>query len=216
MSYRRMAQDGVFYCTSTGLLNATNLDTGNPPAWLNQNPAVGSDVAAGVAVNTVAMGFSFKLSDVPSYQEFTNLYNEYRFDKVLVKITPTYHGEINGTASAMPTIYSAWDPNDASNPTSTAYLQQYDNCRVHDVKVEQDIWIKGVPRVAQQLYVSMTGTSYGYPSDNKLLWIDTATPSSSTPHYALKLFIRNMVLIAGSGTGFRIQPIYYFTCRRTR
>lgn len=212
---RRMAQDAtVFY--QAAQFNVYNNGTGANVNWLNAISTPVADFSGNNQTEEWGLGAVMRLTDVPGNTEFTNLFNEYRIDKVVYRISPVTWGSIGGTASQMPSAYIAWDSNDATAPTTTVSMQERDTCRLVDFVPGKPTYVVGIPRPAQQIYSTGVTTSYGYPSSPKLLWLDCTSPSNATPHYGLKMYFRNFVNIANSGTALRIQPTYYFTFRRTR
>lgn len=200
------------------VLRLVNLATGTTVPWVNSVTSAFSDFGTSSSTVGYGIGMQFALTDLPSYSEFVNLYNEYQLEKIVMVITPLVDlGGDTAIGGQTPDCWWVHDPNDAGAPASAQVLQQYDNCR-HDT-MNKKISYAFVPRVAQSLYVpaSFSGSvSYGYSANAKGLWIDTAAPSNGTPHYGLKMVIRNFVNISGAGQCWRFQPVYYFCCRRTR
>jgi len=214
--FRRYGRDAyVGFNTTTGQLGAFNVDTGIQAPWINNITSPISDVGTSSSTVSYGIGCAFALTDIPQSAEFTSLFNEYQLDKIVMEITPLSNwGALSGIGGQLPDVYWVNDPNDATAPGSSGQLQQYDNCR-HD-NMDHKLSYAIIPRAAQQLYATTLFTSYGYQSSNKSIWIDCSSPSAGTPHYGLKLFIRNFININGSGQCWRFQPVYYFTCRRTR
>jgi len=220
--FRRMAQPAICnYSTVLGSMQIYSVDTATQAPWISAISSPQTDIGTSSSTAAYAISCQFQLTDLPSYQEFVNLFNEYRIDKIVFEITPLQDmGGDSAIGGQTADLYWVYDPNDAGLALSRTTLCQYDNCR-HDSlgNSNKKISYAFVPRAAQSLYVapSLTGSvSYGYNSSPKALWIDTASPSNGTPHYGLKMWLGNFVNINGSGQCWRMQPIYYFTCRRTR
>lgn len=210
-----MADDAtVFY--QAGGFQIYNNDTGAQVGWLNGISTAATDFSANNQTEQFGIGIRMALTDVPNSSEFTTMFNEYRIDKVVYRITPVTWGSVPGTASQAPSAYVSWDSNDATAPATSRQMMERDQCKLVDFIIGQPTYIVGVPRVAQAIYSSGVTTSYGFPNNPKSLWLDTTSPSNSTPHYGLKMFFRNFVAIANAGTALRIQPTYYMTFRSTR
>lgn len=214
---RRMAQDAkVYYDNGTGLVTFFNADAVHVCPWATNVTALSNDFGANNQTSMFGLGCQFALTDIIGSSEFTTLFNEYRLDKIVLRISTTTWGAINGTASQMPSAYVFVDHNDAVAPASSQVAQQRDNCQLIDFTVHKAHYVTFTPKCAQQIYTSGLAVSYGYQANNKSLWLDTTSPSDNTPHYGVKMFFRNFDTVNFSGTGLRIQPTYYMTFRNTR
>ena len=82
-----------------------------------------------VSATTYANAWSFNLSQLPNYTDFTNLYDQYRINKIVFKIIPKFsEASINaGTANNanLAQIHSVIDYDDAVTPTALSDLVQY-------------------------------------------------------------------------------------------
>lgn len=91
--------------------------------WYNENY-----FSTGTAGPTLA-GLNFRLDSLPNYSEFTALYDQYRINKIVVKIIPkvTEVGMVLGSTgnSAGIQIHSALDFDDSAAPTTVSQLCQY-------------------------------------------------------------------------------------------
>jgi len=212
---RRMAQDGILSSPTSGEFVINNLDTGAPPPWFKAFSTVIADPYASSLCYAFGMGTSFQLTDVPNSAEFTGLFNEYRIDKVVIRISPVSSGSFDETAASQASCYMCWDPNDGTPPATSAIMQERDTATLVDFSSGKEVFLSGTPRPAQQIYTVGQATSYGY-ADNKALWLDCTSPSDSTPHYGAKFYFRNFVSFLNSGYALRFQPTYYLSLRRTR
>lgn len=95
---------------------------------------------SGFGANTITqtnlgqgVGAWFTLNDLLNATEFTGLFDQYRIDRVTIKLIPMVHMQVlDGTAVAPVNpgmIYHAVDYDDANNPTNAAYMQQYQNTK---------------------------------------------------------------------------------------
>jgi len=132
-----------------------------------------------------ANGFSFALSNLPNYTEFTSLFDQYRILQASVSFLPYANSSSSGAVSgSFPGIIaSAIDYDDASLPGATD-LQQYESYKRNPAFEEFVRTIK--PRVAIAAYNGSTFTGY---VNRYAPWIDANSPS--VPHYGLKTVIIN-------------------------
>lgn len=157
-------------------------------------------------------GWDFFLSQLPNYTEFTNLYNEYKVSRIKVKFMYSANSQDVSTAllsTALPTIYTAVDPNDSTLPTSVSELLQYKSFRARRADKPFSVYFK--PQFATAAY-SGTFTSYAAQTG----WIDTSSPS--VKHYGLKWIVDPMFYSTGTNVTGRLQTIitYYIKCRGTK
>ncbi|AUM61741.1 capsid [uncultured virus] len=146
------------------------------------------------AVNYGAIGASFRLSDLPNYTEFTNLYESYKINRITVRITPMATGAAAGAAFSSTVTQTAilfhWclDYDDSSVPTASdagvQALRQRSGYKFRNIYANdgKPIVISWVPRVAASYYNSAVSTAYGQKASP---WLDEG--SDSCPHYGLKM-----------------------------
>jgi len=128
-------------------------------------------------VTSSAGAYSFKLSDLPQYTEFTALFDKYRITGVKLKVIPritmqTPAGYQTAATSYMPTIVHTIDYDDATTPTDASQLNQYDTVKMAHNGKPFSVWIR--PRAAQAQFGAGVFTSYG--SSNPKQWMDVASP----------------------------------------
>lgn len=139
--------------------------------WMNQ--------LAATAVANLPWAKSFKLSELPNYAEFTNLFEYYKINAVKLQFFPRAVDYANQTNSNM---IIATDRNDATVPTSGEDLMQYNGRRIITGFKPFTVYIKA-PRVADAVYNGALSTGY---AQGKRSWIDSKSPS--VDHYGLKGF----------------------------
>lgn len=140
------------------------------PAWKRFGMTVGA--------SEILSYDNFKLSDIPTYTVFTQLFDQYRIKQVQVLFkavgTQTYIGNSSGD---IPQVSTAFDYNDGSG--NGAHPRGYQSCLTTLATCSFNR--KFTPRTATQLYLS--GTSSGYRAGNPNDWLDCAYPG--IPHYQL-------------------------------
>lgn len=85
-----------------------------------------------VSGTQVAGATQFTISDLPSSTDFTNLFDQYRINKIVWKLIPKYTevALVPGSATQnanLQQIHSVLDYDDATAPTSISQLTQYQN-----------------------------------------------------------------------------------------
>jgi len=201
---------------------------------IQQNPAVAAGVYSDTAqtwctlanagadnggiANSQQFGLAMKvvLSEVVNYAEFTTLFNQYRIDKVKFKVELTNGPSYNaGAGSILPTVYSRYDPNDATIPADWTAIAQSGGCKQHDFASGKGTTLSCVPKPAIPMYVAGFAAGYGFNANSKAMWLDASSPSYNIEHYAYKLWVRNFVAVGYSGMALRITPYVYMTFKRT-
>lgn len=170
--------------------------------WYNENYF--STGSAGVP--TLA-GLSFNLSSMPNASEFSNLFDSYRINKIVVKIIPKITETSTVLAStgnsALPQIHSALDFNDSIAPTSLAQLTQYSTHKMtRGNMVHTRVFTPCVE-------LSANATANTAPKSYQ--WLDTS--HLDIAHLGMKLYIPTL------GTQTVIYYDYsvtmYFSCKNT-
>jgi len=152
-------------------------------------------------------GLSFKLSDAPSYTQFTALFDEYRITAIKLYWLPCF--SVNTTAAAeltVPQLISAIDYDDASTPGSANVINAFDTLRVHGML--NKMYTRTLkPTVALATY---TTSFVGY-AQRQDQWIDCNSPA--TTHYGIKW---GMVDANNSSSGWAhgLRATFYIDFRK--
>lgn len=139
----------------------------------NQSMNVPVGPGVGFAVDTYA------LSQLPSYTEFTALYDQYRIKKILVTWYPSSDGDTSsyvGVTNA-PMFHAYRDYDDSSAPTTLADMMQRQG--VFTRKFNKPISMTIAPRTL----ATVSGVS-GAGVGSRTQWLDCA--DSSLTHYGIK------------------------------
>lgn len=218
--FRRGLPDVSLFVDSGANIVALN-SFGVNPGWItlgsgtSDNPSAGSSPLA-----QFGAACTFSLANLVNHTELTALYNEYQIRKVELRFSldcaQSFTPNTWTTPNSLPSVYIADDPNDATVPPDNALLQQRGDFQQYELRPERSFVVALYPRAATQLFSTAVSTSYSYPSNSAMNWIDCSPPSDSTPHYGLKMWFRNFCGAAGSGMCVRIQPVMHVVMRRTR
>ncbi len=143
--------------------------------------------------------YTFQLSDLPSYTEFTALFDQYKFSEVEIRFLPVATVS-SGLATAVSTqLYSTVDFDDGTAGSVSA-LQQYETCQV--TPATQELTVRLAPRVALAAYAGAF-TSYANVSS----WLDVGSPS--VQHYGFKVACNTENIVGAT------PQIWKVVCRYT-
>lgn len=168
---------------------------------------------ADIPLNSSGVGgaLSFSLNQLPNVTEFTQLFDQYRINKVVLKFLPVIN-QINVDANSnnmiVPFFYTVIDYDDGSAPTSGADLQQYASCKV--VSANKPFTRVVIPRTSTPVYRS--GVSAAYLSNNARQWIDCNYVD--VPHYGVKYW--GNPTYANNQIGYRVEGIMYIAFKNVR
>lgn len=131
--------------------------------------------------------WSFSLDQLPSYTEFTNLFDSYKIDKIVMRFIAVHTQQVSAEVSnaavpavTQPRVYTVIDYDDDSTPTAITELTQYSNCRIRQAGRSFKIILR--PKVAVQVYRSAVTTAYAAP--DKTTKLDCAY--ADVPHFGVK------------------------------
>lgn len=232
-SYRRIPR-GVSSSTRRHCYTRV-ISTGATPGTsdaisVNSLASIGCGVA-GVNSGNFDLQFSFSLQkvqmyiagatwynwDMPSYTDFTNLYDKYRIDWIDVSMTFNSNTSTpaGGGVTTMPKVFVAEDNDDVS-ASNLAVIQQYDNLKIFQFGAGDGVMktFRIHPKCQEMVYYTAALTGY-QPSSSKK-FIDTQYPN--IPMYGLKAVIDPIVYTAAT------QPLgyismsfkYHITCESTK
>lgn len=186
------------FATSTGISAGT---TTSPPY-------IG---ATATTNNYWALAFEF--SDLPQATTLSNLFDQYRLDKVELKLAPInsvidLHTSTSPN-SVNPSNYVALDFDDSTAVTSLNAIQQYDSCQV--CQGNAGLFIEIQPAVTPALYQSSAFSGYAV---QKAGWIDCN--STGVEHYGVKGVVTALNTSSTEVVGWNIECKYYMSFRNTR
>lgn len=161
---------------------------------------------------------NFRLSDLPNYTEFTNLFNEYKLMKVVIKFTPSAVGMVSNasdsTQVATPGGVFGTVINKTGFPTATPTdLQSFEQYQTFKC---QSVWSKKPhvrvirPTLLNDVY--MAGGSDAYAVMKPGVWLSSMY--AAAVHYGIIYVLSD---ISGTNIGpaqtYWIQMTYYIACR---
>jgi len=153
--------------------------------------------------------FTFDLSRLPNYTEFTALYDQYKITGV--KINFDWSPDVTSSTGLeiyTPKLWLVRDYDDSTTPSLDELIQSTRvKCMRINVERSHSIFLK--PAVLQQVYKSVV--SYGnVPKWNQ--WIDCN--DTTVPHYGLKLVSQGLPSTDCGKISCRVK--YYLKCKNVR
>lgn len=162
-------------------------------------------IASAALTNTYG-AIQLSLDQLPSYTEFTNLFEEYKIDKIVLKFYPAQMTENdNGTAASTPIFMYAIDKSDATAPASLNEMYQYAGLKI--VNVLKPFTFKFYPCWSQYAY---TGGASGYGTARGFLSCDYP----AVKHYGVK-YVMGLSGVASS-SGYNVFAVFHMAFRGIR
>lgn len=157
-------------------------------------------LAGGAAVGSA---YNFQLGQVPSFTEFTGLYDQYQIKAVKLTLIPRYTEVSLGATQG--NMWSVLDQDDSLAPANLDTLLQYQNVKRTRMNQIHSRYIK--PSVATEVYATGIASAYA-PRRN--VWLDCTT--AAIEHYGIKFWFDSRV----SNTIFDMQVKYYLAFKNVR
>lgn len=153
---------------------------------------------------------TFALSDLPTYTEFTNLYDSYKINKVQVTFYPRLDSADYSSQQQMPMLHTLIDHNDA-NPISvlsgmmeSEFVKTTRGTQIHTRYFS--------PKVQTRVYESLGND--GFTTSRINPWINTDDPN--VPHYCLKWYCQKIDTGGDAQIKIDMRIKYYFQCRELK
>lgn len=156
---------------------------------------------------------NFRLEDIPSYTEFTNLFDCFRIKRIKVMFIPTSNVTLSPDTAANDVfksteyanrLFTVLDFNDSTAPTSIDTLRQYDTCRMTPNNIIHKRYFK--PKYSAEVNLG------SYQSSDH--WLETAT-SADVVHLGIKYGITHQTLTV-SNEVYKIETVFYMQFKNVR
>jgi len=169
------------------------------------------------AVNYGAFSYAARLQDVPGYVEFTNMFEQFRLNKIVIRIIPMATSASGSAAPsplvAQPTVLFHWalDPDDAVLPTASAagiqVMRERQGYRVRNILQGggRPITIVLRPHFAKSIYSSAVATGYQAAKG----WLDNG--AWHVPHYGVKCIAESVSGGAAGTQYFKVETKYFLS-----
>lgn len=175
-----------------------------------------SNITGGISGAANFGTYTFSLDQLPNYTEFTNLFDQYRINKVVLKLIPQYNqstfnvGHANNTATSgqlsgrNPRFMIVNDYDDDTAPVNMDTLRQYANVKVYPVMNNKLIKHTITPATQMMAYETIGTTGY-IPKFKQ--WINCS--DSNVPHYAIKWGIEDTSAINNTAASLANAQVYF-------
>lgn len=153
--------------------------------------------------------FKFQLNDLSAYTEFTALFDQYKFKKVIVHYIP--RGNMTptgtGTANTAGTLITAIDLDDIANLGAINSLREFATCQ--EVSSHTTVTRTVYPHIALAAYQGAL-TAFANKGNQ---WIDCAY--AAVQHYGMRSIIPNITTAAGDIT-YDVRMEYFIEFKNVR
>lgn len=153
------------------------------------------------------LGTAFRLSDIKSVADWTNMYDAYRINKIVCEVEFMNNAaQASGQTGILPTLYMVYDQDSAGVPPGLTTIQGQQNVKRHCVgdKGKCRFSIAFRPRV--QNIVAAPSTQYAIAKPGQ--WLNCA--STGINHFGLKFYITDL-LVPGNSTQIETAIKFQFT-----
>jgi hypothetical protein len=152
---------------------------------LFQNGAVSTTLTGSTSTYS-SIAYYFCLNDLPSYTDFSNLFDVYRIAGVEVKMMPQVIAP-NTSGASLGILYVAFDPDDNTAITVTQ-IQQRQNTKIY--RPNQIVDLKFEPAHLDLIYAQ--SGSQESPTFRKE-WMNSASPN--VPYFGLKCVLSQSITL---------------------
>lgn len=153
---------------------------------------------------------TFRFDQLPNYTEFTELFDCYRINKIVVKFVPTANSSNVGEATTNPLtqFHTVLDFNDGNIPASLNSLYEYGNWKMtRGSSIHTRVFTPSILMPIQQV---TAGTQFGAPKYKQ--WISTQEPD--TYLYGLKYCAAAQV--TAQDINWTPYVTLYFSCKSVK
>lgn len=154
---------------------------------------------------------NFKLSQITSSNEFTQLYDQYQIKAVKVQFIPRFtEAAIFGstTTAQIGNIWSCIDYDDATPPANVSTVLQYQNVKRTQMNKIHTRYLR--PMVATEVFATGIASAYA-PKRN--IWLDCT--NADVEHYGLKMWVDG-IPASSPPIVFDVVATYYLAFKNVR
>lgn len=157
--------------------------------------------------------FGFSFQDLPQAATMAALFDQYRFDRVEVKLVPQSNNVALSAATSPnnsnPSILAVLDFDDSLAPTTLLGVQEYDNVQISEYG--EGLMATITPSMTPAVYASGAFTGYAV---EKAGWLDVA--STTIAHYGLKGVVTELTALSTQTCVWNLYIKYFVSFRNTR
>lgn len=158
--------------------------------------------------------YQFSLSNVVNPTDFTNVYDMYKINKVVLTLEPIWNS--NGDFSTNVNIQSrklrvVHDYNDGDQLTQEDDYLEYSNCKSYSPIRTANITL--YPKLNNKIEDVNDGDAFTSVNSNKV-WLRTA--STTVPHFGLKVFIPANIANIDEINLFRVRAKFHLSFKNSK
>lgn len=169
-------------------------------------------VAIPALSTSTGVGMYFQLADLPSFSEYSNLFDEYRVNKLTYRFMPRFSSvDASGSSLAVPDVFTAIDTDGAFQIGSLNAMMQYGNLRFR--RGDQRFTVSYSPKAFGAVAIG-GGTIGGTASVATLTnqWFslgpNTTATAASVDFYGLSFFAQLPVGFSAAGASTYSWDVY--------
>jgi len=177
----------------------------------NGSAQFGPTIAAQANANTY-IGMGFELTDLDQAVGLTGLFDQYRFDRIEMKVTPATQATNITSASpnaVIPVLTLALDFDNNAAPTSWSQVRQIDNAQSLAYGAG-GFFIEIEPAYTPPVFAGGAFSAY---TVEKASWIDSA--NTGAIHYGLKGVCSSLTAASTLNVYWNVQVKYFTSFRNT-
>jgi len=161
------------------------------------------------------LAYSFKLDNVVNPADFTNLYDQYKINKITLMLEPTF----DQTSSTSPPLYArkirvVHDYNDNNILSDEDDYLEYSNCKSYSPFTKSGIRITLFPKL-NNILQNVGGAANAFNSVNSTkVWLNI--DSDEVPHFGIKIFIPGGLTTGEGAVMFRVRAKYHLSLKNSK
>lgn len=198
-----------------GPLKSAALSIVQNSATFNTSTGISSDTIYQSGATEVMGAIAFRLDDLDQVTTLSSLFDQYRIDRVHLRISTKNQNvnlaSISSPNQAYPTMWVATDYDDATALASISELRQYPSVVTLTPGNSVDVIIE--PSVTKAVYASGAFSGYTVESSEDQ-WIDVA--NTSVPHYGVKFGVAGLQASSTWSWQWSVEAWYSVSFRNVR
>ena len=168
--------------------------------------------------DAVVKTFTFGLSELPNFNEFTSLFREYKLNAAAIKFYPSYSQVVSTDAAVVSNniIITVWP-----NTTGTVLTAAFTKAELNEIQRKRQ-WMFPLNRpTTRYMPLRQLNTVYNSAINNDYTTVKPryiATSETTTPHYGINVHIAKVdgSTFSSNSTRLKIFEKIYLTCRQVR
>jgi len=164
------------------------------------------------------LAYTFKLDNVTNPSDFTNLYDMYKINKVVLHLEPiaTQSGLISNTGSLNyqnRKLRVVHDYNDANLLTDEDQYLEYSNCKSYSPVGRRPIKITLYPKISNTVLDAGGAPAYTAMNSGKV-WLNIE--NDEVPHFGLKIFVPGGISNVVDSQLFRVRAKFHLSLKNSK